>query len=98
MNKWTFQLRNRNITILVSLDIGGYPHPNPDRAPTGELHPFEGRRIECPHLQRHVVGFEDRWAIPAPSDLVQDDMDQTWYKFLDYCRVTEMPPLQGVLW
>lgn len=64
IDKWTFQLRNRNITILVRLDIGGYPHPNPDRAPTGELHPFEGRRIECPHLQRYVVGFEDRWPSP----------------------------------
>jgi hypothetical protein len=95
IDKWTFQLRNRNVTILVGLDIGGPAHPNPDNAPNGALRPFEGMRIPCPHLQRYVAGYGDGWAIPAPPNMGQvGNMEETWRQFLAYCNITTMPALQ----
>ena len=96
-NRWKIQLRFQNIQILVRVDIGGGGHRNPSNAPFGWLHPYEDKRIECPHLQRYVEGYGDGWALPLPSPKFTnpDDVATTWVEFLKYCNIVGTPMLQG---
>ena len=96
-NKWKIQLRYRNVYILVRVDIGGGGHRNPPNAPYAWLHPYEGQRIECPHLQRYVEGYGDGWALPLPSTQFTSPVEvaATWADFLKYCNIVGTPILQG---
>lgn len=98
LEKWKLQLRYRETTILVRLDIGGSGHSNPDKAPNRQLSRYEGIVIPTPHLQQYVEGYHDGWATPP---LQQDftntnDVAVTWSDFLRYCQVHYVP-LQGGL-
>lgn len=96
--KCTYQKRARQVEILRRLDISGSPHPNPevDTAPLEFLDPYNGLEIPCPHLHIYVEGFADKWAIPAPDDLMNTNADlyAVMKSFLRYCNVQEMPNIE----
>lgn len=98
VSKCTYQKRARHVEILRRLDIDGSPHPNPEveTVPFDFLVPYNGLEIPYPHLHIYVEGFADKWAIPAPANLV--DFNADLYKmmesFLTYCNVTEMPNIE----
>lgn len=79
----TFQNRARQVVVLLRLDIDGAPHRNPD-----------GVEIVCPHLHVYREGFGDKWAEPAPQELLS--VDGTLYgvlaPFMGRCNVT-LPPI-----
>lgn len=95
---WHFQMRARQVEILRRLDISGSPHPNPevDTAPLEFLDPYNGLEIPCPHLHIYVEGFADKWAIPAPDDLMNTNADlyAVMKSFLRYCNVQEMTNIE----
>ena len=98
VRRWKLQLRYRSVEILVRLDMGGPAHMNPDNAPTRSLSAYAGKRIETPHIQRYVEGYNDRWALPLPSQFAPiDDIDVIWREFLKYCNIIVIPALQGRL-
>src|SRR5579871_4511232 len=70
---------------LVSLDLDGPTHRNPD-----------GAEIPCPHLHIYREGFADKWAIPAPTAVYPDRLDlfETFEAFVRHCNVTEPPVLE----
>jgi hypothetical protein len=82
LSQMTFNLRCRQVIVLVRLDLDGPPHKNPD----GEL-------IPCPHLHVYREGFGDKWAIQAPADHFQDLSDQwaAMQDFLTFIAVVEQP-------
>jgi hypothetical protein len=98
VSKCTYQKRARQVEILRRLDVGGSPHPNPavDMVPLNFLAPYNGIEIPCPHLHIYVEGFADKWAIPAPDDLINPDADLyvVMERFLRYCNVQEMPNIE----
>ena len=83
-----YQNRARQVFVLARLDVGGAPHRNPD-----------GVMIPCPHLHLYREGYNDRWAIPVPSNQFSspDDDAQTLRDFMNYCNVTLPPAMQLVL-
>ncbi|MAT16276.1 MAG: hypothetical protein CMJ46_13515 [Planctomyces sp.] len=82
--KCTYQERYLKTEALLRLDVDGPPHTNPD-----------GQRIECPHLHIYREDFGDRWAIPAPPNLViANDLVRTLKNFLSYAKVVEIPRIQ----
>lgn len=91
-------LTQSEIEILRRLDIDGPPHPNPviESVPLNFLVPYNGIEVPCPHLHIYVEGFADRWAIPAPEDLVNSNSDlySIMKDFLRYCSVQEMPNIK----
>jgi hypothetical protein len=98
VSKCTYQKRARQVEILRRLDIGGSPHPNPEveTVPLEILAPYNGVEIPCHHLHVYVEGFADKWAIPAPANLVNSDADlyTVMESFLRYCNVQEMPNIE----
>lgn len=96
--KCTYQKRARQVEILRRLDIDGSPHPNPavEPVPLGFLAPYNGVEIPCPHVHIYVEGFADKWAIPAPTDLIDPNADlyKMMGSFLTYCNVTEIPNIE----
>ena len=96
--KCTFQERYRDMFILVRLDVGGSPHPNPEvtSVPIPYLDPYNGLEIQCPHLHIYVEGFNDKWAIPAPiqSFPQTSDLCSTLDDFFRYCNIVEPPTIQ----
>ena len=95
--KCTYQERYEETIILLRLDINGPPHTNPyaNPPPLDELMPFNGKRIQEPHLHRYVEGYSDRWAIPVPSDRFPDlsDLFATFDNFFDFCNVRKKPKI-----
>ncbi|MFH1703080.1 MAG: hypothetical protein ABIB41_06580 [Nitrospirota bacterium] len=98
VSKCTYQKRARQVEILRRLDIDGSPHPNPavETVPLEFLVPYNGLEIPCPHLHIYVEGFADKWAIPAPTDLMNSNADlyTVMESFLKYCNVQEMPNIE----
>lgn len=98
VSKCTYQKRARQVEILRRLDIDGSPHPNPavETVPLDFLAPYNGLEIPCPHLHIYVEGFADKWAIPAPADVIDSNADlyKMMESFLTYCNVTEMPNIE----
>lgn len=86
--KATYQNRARISTPLVRLDLSGGTHTNPD-----------GEPVPCPHLHLYRQGYGDKWAIPAPAELLNsaNDLYSTLSRFMDYCRVTEPPTINRSL-
>ena len=96
--RWKLQLRYRNTEILVRLDMGGPDHLNPANAPNRNLPTYAGKRIETPHMQRYVEGYNDKWALPLPPQFAPlDDVNVIWREFLKYCTIIVIPALQGRL-
>ena len=89
MRKGKYQMRGRQIIVLVRLDFGGAPHRNPD-----------GIDIPCPHLHIYREGFGDKWAIPVPADRFPNlaDLWQTLHDFMRYCTVVDPPNIQRGLY
>jgi hypothetical protein len=85
LTKGTFQNRARQVVVLLRLDIDGAPHRNPD-----------GVEIACPHLHIYREGFADKWAIPAPPELLPADgsLYGVLVLFLNRCNVTLPPNIQ----
>lgn len=98
VSKCTYQKRARQVEILRRLDVGGSVHPNPEVAnvPLDFLLPYNGIEIPCPHLHIYVEGYADKWAIPAPADLVNPNADlfTVMESFLKYCNVQELPYIE----
>ena len=82
--KGTFQNRARRVVILVRLDFGGKPHRNPN-----------GQEIDSPHLHLFREAYEDKWAIPVPSDLFYNtnDIGHLLDDFMKYCNIIEPPKI-----
>ena len=85
LTKGTFQNRARQVVVLRRLDIEGAPHRNPD-----------GVEIPCPHLHIYREGYADKWAIPAPAELLPIDgtLYSTSAPFMDHCNVTQQPIIE----
>ena len=98
VSKCTYQKQARQVEILRRLDIGGSAHPNPEVevVPLDFLVSYNGIEILCPHLHIYVEGFADKWAIPAPDDLINPNADlyAVMERFLRYCNVQEMPNIE----
>ena len=88
LRKATVQNRARQTVVLLRLDIAGASHRNPD-----------GEEIPCPHLHIYREGYADKWAIPAPENLVResDRLDLVLVSFMERCNVTLPPIVQGSL-
>ena len=96
--RWKLQLRYRSVEVLIRLDMGGPAHLNPANAPNRGLSAYEGKRIETPHIQQYVEGYNDKWALPLPSQFDPiDDVNVIWREFLKYCNIIVIPGLQGRL-
>lgn len=85
LTKATFQNRGRQVVVLLRLDIEGAPHRNPD-----------GVEVSCPNLHVYREGYADKWAIPAPPDLIalNGSLYSTVDLFMQRCNVTQMPIIQ----
>lgn len=98
VSKCTYQKRARQVEILRRLDLYGSPHPNPavETVPFDFLAPYNGLEIPCPHVHVYVEGFADRWAVPAPTGLLNanNDLYAIMESFLRYCNVQEMPNIE----
>lgn len=98
VSKITYQKRARQVEILRRLDVGGSPHSNPEVEGISLefLVPYNGLEIPCPHLHIYVEGFADKWAIPAPAELLtpNNDLYTIMENFLRHCNVTEMPNIE----
>jgi hypothetical protein len=83
LDKITFQNRARRVVVLVRLDFSGSPHTNPDDS-----------LIIGPHLHLYRENYADKWAIPAPTEIFNNLVDQwrTLDDFMRYCNITR-PPL-----
>jgi hypothetical protein len=83
--KFTNQNRVRQVVILVRLDVGGAPHPNPD-----------GVILPCPHLHLYREGFGDKWAVPVPTDRFGRLADPvaTLGDFMAFCNVVHHPRIR----
>ena len=86
ISKCTYQERYRVIEILLRLDIDGPPHENPD-----------GTSVPCPHLHVYREGFADKWAFSLPAAAFPNtaDLVSTLKDFLRYCKVRDIPDVQG---
>ncbi len=98
VSKCTYQKRARQVEILRRLDIDGSSHPNPtvETVPLEFLTSYNGLEIPCPHVHIYVEGFGDKWAIPAPAELLNanNDLYTIMESFLRYCNVQEMPNIE----
>lgn len=85
LTKGTFQNRARQVIILRRLDIDGAPHRNPD-----------GAEIPCPHLHIYKEGYADKWAIPAPVELLPTDgtLYSALVSFMNHCNITHQPIIE----
>jgi hypothetical protein len=74
----------------------GHPNPAVETVQLEFLVPYNGIEIPCPHLHVYVEGFTDKWAIPAPADLVNSNADlyAMMESFFRYCNVQEMPNIE----
>jgi hypothetical protein len=88
ISKCTYQERYQVVEILLRLDIDGPPHDNPD-----------GTTVPCPHLHIYKEGFADKWAFPVNPTAFMDTchLVTTLKDFLEYCKVKDIPPIQGEL-
>ena len=82
LTKGTLQNRARQVVVLRRLDIEGAPHRNPD-----------GEEIPCPHLHIYREGYADKWAVPAPVELLPTDgtLYSALASFMSHCNVTQPP-------
>jgi len=80
--KGTYQNRARQVITLVRLDFGGQPHRNPD-----------GMEISGNHLHVYREGYDDKFAVPVPSEFshLPDDLWGTLEDFMAYCNIIETP-------
>jgi len=86
LTKCTYQERYRKDIILLRLDIDGPNHTNPD-----------GTELPCPHLHIYREGFEDKWAVPLPTNFTNiSDLVNTLLEFLRYCNVVNMSDIDSV--
>jgi len=85
LTKANFQNRARQVVILLRLDIDGAPHRNPD-----------GAEIGCPHLHIYREGFGDKWAYPAPPELLPASglLFDALTLFMARCNITSAPNIQ----
>jgi hypothetical protein len=83
--KGKYQNRARETVILVRLDFGGPPHPNPD-----------GVEIPCPHLHIYREDYGDKWAVSVPLDKFPntDDLWKTLMDFMAFCNITQQPYIE----
>jgi hypothetical protein len=88
LSKYRYQTRARISTILARLDVAGAPHTNPD-----------GTSIGPTHLHLYREGFEDRWAFELDSSIFTEpsDIGKTFLDFCGFCKVTDIPTVQGEL-
>ena len=95
LTRCAYQERYMRVIVLVRLDINGSPHDNPElySGIIDSLVPYSGQTIECPHLHLYIEGFDDKWAIPAPTSEFSknDDLYATLDDFFRYCKVVEPP-------
>jgi hypothetical protein len=86
LSKLRFQMRGRQIIVLVRLCIDGAPHTNPD-----------GERLGGSHLHLFRERFDDKWAQPLDPTRVPDTLDpwRTFEDFCSFCNITGLPPFQG---
>lgn len=81
----THQNRVRQSIVLIRLDFGGPPHPNPD-----------GEVIACPHIHVYREGFADKWAAPLPPNFSdQCSREALLRDFMTHCHI-DPPP--NILW
>jgi len=100
LSKCNYAELGRETIMLVRLDVGGPPHPNPEGpAPLPFLEPYADQEMQCPHLHVYVEGYEAKWAIPVPGNRFTDlcDLGRALDDFFDYCNVTEPPTIQRTL-
>ena len=85
ITKVTFQNRARQVVVLLRLDIDGAPHRNPD-----------GTEVGCPHLHIYRQGYADKWAFPAPPELLSDTGSpyEVLVLFMKRCNITLPPNIQ----
>ncbi|HEY5055341.1 MAG TPA: hypothetical protein VII58_04230 [Acidobacteriaceae bacterium] len=85
LTKANFQNRARQVVILLRLDIDGAPHRNPD-----------GTEVDCPHLHVYREGFGDKWAYPAPAELLpaSGSLYDALNLFMARCNITSAPNIQ----
>jgi hypothetical protein len=97
--KCSYLERYDKVIILVRLDLDGPPHINPDEVPNisekplSNIFSFYGQIIQCPHLHLFVEGYDDKWAIPALSEIFPrtKDLYKTLEDFLSYCNIVDIP-------
>ena len=80
--KGKYQVRARQVIVLVRLDFGGAPHRNPD-----------DQEVGTSHLHLYREGYGDKWAVAVPHEYFSraSDLWGTLQDFMRFCRVT-MPP------
>jgi hypothetical protein len=85
LTKATYQNRARAAIILLTLDLDGPPHRNPD-----------GVEVPCPHLHSYCEGYGDKWAVSAPVNRYPNttDLFSTFEAFMGQCNVVEPPRIQ----
>ena len=79
--KGTYQHRHQTV-VLARIDFGGSPHRNPD-----------DEEVPCPHLHVYREGYDDKWAIPIPTDRFPQ-IEDPWISldhFMDYCNIVSKP-------
>lgn len=88
LGKCTYNNRIRRGYTLVRVCLSNRGHKNPD-----------GQVIREPHIHLYKEGYEDRWAYPLPPEIAEGSCDlvETLGLFMEYCGVTNCPPLQGGL-
>jgi hypothetical protein len=85
LSKYKIQLRGREITPLVRVDVAGAPHTNPDDSV-----------VECPHIHLYREGYEDEWAFPLKDFPFRDpdDIVVTFEDFARFCNIQSFPNIQ----
>ncbi|MDE0609043.1 MAG: hypothetical protein OXH77_03905 [Anaerolineaceae bacterium] len=88
LHKVMFQNRARQSVVLARLDLVGGPHRNPN-----------GKVIPTPHLHYYREGFGSKCAKPIPSEHFRsiDDVWKTFWDFIRYCNIKELPEVQNAL-
>ncbi|MCH7701303.1 MAG: hypothetical protein IID37_06415 [Planctomycetes bacterium] len=99
--KCTYQERHSVVIVLARLDVGGPDHDNPrvDTVPLPNFRQYNGAAIPCPHLHIYIVGWDIKWAVPAPVDAFprMSDLALTLSDFMGYCGIADPPECQAAL-
>ena len=87
LSKYTYNKRYRQTIVLLRYDAQGR-HTNPD-----------GTTFDGPHVHIHKEGFDDKFAYPVTDIGINkiDGMEVVLKKFLTYCNVKSIPPIQTTL-
>jgi len=98
LTRCSYLERYRITDILARLDIDGSPHTNPSvtTPPLPALAAHNGARIDCPHFNYYVEGFDDRWAVPAAEAGFHQttDLVLALREFMTHCGVQNVPTIQ----